>query len=219
MTDIPDRHCEPDVVRRGNLCYSEFELLTNGIKELGLIPDEHKIDQLLAYTTLLQKWNKVYSLTAITGTKHIITHHLLDGLTVVPYITDEAHLIDVGSGMGVPGVVLAIWNPSIQFTLLDSNQKKCTFLKQLVIELDLKNIEVVCARVEEYTPQQKFDVIISRAFASTRLFLELTGHLLANNGYWLAMKSKADEKVADCEQIKVKIPGVDDERVLLKCRK
>ncbi|HLX52415.1 MAG TPA: 16S rRNA (guanine(527)-N(7))-methyltransferase RsmG [Aquella sp.] len=196
-----------------------MELLTNGIKELGLIPDEQKISQLIAYAGLLQKWNVVYSLTAITRTEHIITHHLLDGLTVVPYLANARRIIDVGSGMGVPGIVLAVWNPSIQVTLLDSNQKKCIFLKQVVIELGLKNVGVVCVRVEEYVPVQKFDIIISRAFASHELFIQLTRHLLAEDGYFLAMKSKVDEIVESCEQIKVKIPGVSDERVLLKCGK
>lgn len=197
----------------------QIELLTNGIKDLGLFPNEQKISQLISYVQLLQKWNKVYSLTAITKTEHIITHHLLDGLTVVPYITDAKRIIDVGSGMGVPGIVLAVWNPGVQVILLDSNQKKCTFLKQVLIELGLKNVDVVCARVEEYIFEQKFNVVISRAFANMQLFIQLTGHLLADDGYFLAMKSKADEIVVNCEQIKVKIPGVSDERVLLKCGK
>ena len=197
----------------------QIELLTNGIKDLGLIPDEKKVGQLIDYTKLLQKWNKVYSLTAITKTEHIITHHLLDGLTVAPYIAEAQRVIDVGSGMGVPGIVLAVWNPRMQVILLDSNQKKCTFLKQVVIELGLKNVDVVCARVEEYTLAQKFNIVISRAFASGQLFIQLTRHLLADDGYFLAMKSKIDEIVVNCEQIKVKIPGIDDERVLLKCRK
>ncbi|MCC2626025.1 MAG: rRNA ((527)-N(7))-methyltransferase RsmG [Burkholderiales bacterium] len=201
------------------MTHEQTKLLINGINELGLTPDEEKVDQLIAYTGLLQKWNKVYSLTAIVQTKHIITHHLLDGLTVAPYVTEAANIIDVGSGMGVPGVVLGIWYPTIRFTLLDSSQKKCTFLKQVAIELNLTNIDVVCSRVEEYIPKQKFDVIISRAFANTRLFIDLTYHLLADGGYFLAMKSKVDEKVINCEQIKVKIPGVDDERILLKYKK
>jgi 16S rRNA (guanine527-N7)-methyltransferase len=197
----------------------QIELLDNGIRELGLMADDQKIDQLIAYASLLQKWNKVYSLTAITKPEHIITHHLLDGLTVIPHIKEAKMIIDVGSGMGVPGVVLAIWNPSSQVVLLDSNQKKCTFLRQVVIELGLKNVDIVYARVEEYISVQKFNIIISRAFASTQLFMELTRHLLADDGYFLAMKSKVDEIVENCEQIKVKIPGIDDERVLLKCGK
>lgn len=192
------------------------KLLTNGIQELGLAPDWQKLDLLLKYMSLLQKWNKVYSLTAITKTQHIVTHHLLDGLTVVPYITTAKRIIDVGSGMGVPGIVLAIWSPSLQVTLLDSNQKKCTFLKQVAIELGLNNVEVVCERVEAYLPELKLDVVISRAFASTQLFMDLTRHLLIKNGYFLAMKSKADEIVIGAHPIKVKIPGVNDERMLLK---
>ncbi|MCC2644998.1 MAG: rRNA ((527)-N(7))-methyltransferase RsmG [Burkholderiales bacterium] len=194
----------------------QIELLISGIKELGLIPDKQKIVQLTKYTCLLQKWNKVYSLTAIIKTNHIITHHLLDGLTVVPYILEANKIIDIGSGMGVPGIILAIWNPLIQVRLLDSNQKKCTFLKQVIIELGLNNASVVCTRVEKHIPQQKFDIVISRAFASTQLFIKVARHLLVENGYFIAMKSKPDEIVMNSLQIKVKIPGINDERLLLK---
>lgn len=201
-----------------DICTHDIQLLRNGIKELGFAVDEQKINQLLEYTRLLQKWNKIYSLTAINQTNQIITHHLLDGLTLVPYIADNKRIIDIGSGMGVPGVVLAIWRPLISITLLDSNQKKCAFLRQAAIELGLRNVDVVNSRVESYEPKAKFDIIISRAFASTSLFIQLSRHLLVTDGYFLAMKSRTDEIVVNCKQIKVKIPGVGDQRVLLKCR-
>lgn len=194
------------------------QFLSDAIQQLGLTADALKIRQLLDYVKLLQKWNKVYSLTAITKTEHIITHHILDGLTVVPYILDANRVIDIGCGMGVPGIVLAIWNQSQQITLLDSNQKKCAFLKQVTIELGLKNVDVLNCRVEKYQPENKFDAIISRAFARLELFIQISRHLLVQDGYFLAMKSKAEEIIINCEQIKVKIPGVSDERVLLKCR-
>lgn len=195
------------------------QLLFDGILALGLAVDKYKVDQLIAYIHLLQKWNKVYSLTAITDTRHIITHHILDGLTVVPYISNANSIIDIGSGMGVPGVVLAIWNSCQKITLLDSNQKKCIFLKQVAIELGLKNVSVQNIRVEEYKPSIGFDIVISRAFANTQLFITLSSHLLTTGGYFLAMKSRTQEKIVNCTSIKVKIPGIDDERVLLKCTK
>lgn len=202
---------------------TDVELLASGLSELGLAPDKMKIDQLIAYTNLLLKWNKVYSLTAITKKSQIITHHLLDGLTVVPYINETSRIIDIGSGMGVPGVILSTWYPDCQVTLLDSNHKKCAFLQQVAIELSLPNVQIVAKRVEDYIPADKYDTIISRAFANTRLFIQLSSHLLKDDGSFIAMKSKPElnelnEIITNCEQIKVKIPGVDDERVLLRIK-
>lgn len=194
------------------------DLLLSGIKELGLIAQDTKIQHLIAYMHLLQKWNKVFSLTAITDAIHIINYHLLDGLTTVPFIEDGKSILDVGSGMGVPGIILAIWYPNSRVVLIDSNKKKCAFLQQVVIELGLTNVEIVLKRVESYSVSNKFDVIISRAFASARLFVDLAKHLVADDGYFLAMKGKPEvnEIIANLEQIKVKIPGISDNRVLLK---
>lgn len=194
-----------------------IQLLEDGVNELGLIPDTQKINQLMQYAQLLLKWNKVYNLTAITELNHIVSHHLLDGLTVVPHITPHLKIIDIGSGMGVPGIVLAIWYPANDLVLLDSNHKKCTFLKQVAIELGLTNVAIANSKVESYIPLDKFDVVISRAFASTKTFLELTKHLVTTDGYLLAMKGRALQILPNCRPIKVKIPLCSDERVLLKC--
>lgn len=219
----------------------QVKLLTDGLEALGLGYNKDKVKQLLIYTELLQKWNKVYSLTAITQTEHIITHHLLDGLTILPFITEGSRVIDIGSGMGIPGVVLAIWQPQSYIMLLDSNHKKCAFLKQVIIELGLNNVQVNCSRVEDYIPEHKFDLAVSRAFAATSLFITLTRHLVLESGHFIAMKSKNDvpvltphndgpnvrqtevfaevEKIVqNCESFKVKIPGIEDKRIILKCR-
>jgi 16S rRNA (guanine527-N7)-methyltransferase len=202
---------------------TKIKLLEDGIKKLGLIPDTIKVNQLITYIELLLKWNKVYSLTAITNTQDIITHHMLDGLTVVPYINSYHKIIDVGSGMGVPGVIIAIWYPEHHVTALDSNSKKTAFLQQVTIELGLNNLHVVTSRVESYIPETKFDMVISRAFADTNRFMNLTKHLLCQNGIFMAMKSeKAMDELNklpkqykyDC--IDLEMPGIADKRVLVK---
>ena len=202
---------------------TEIALLEDGIKKLGLIPESIKINKLIKYVELLLKWNKVYNLTAITDVNQIITHHLLDGLTVIPHISQYSSIIDVGSGMGVPGVIIAIWYPDCKVTALDSNNKKTAFLQQVAIELGIGNLYVVTSRVESYIPEAKFDMAISRAFADTNLFIDLAKHLLCQNGIFMVMKS---EKIMnelnklpkqykyDC--IDVQIPGIADKRILVK---
>ena len=201
---------------------AERELLEYGVKQLGLTPEAIKINKLLKYTELLLKWNKVYSLTAITNTRQIVTHHLLDGLTVIPHLSAYDRIIDVGSGMGVPGIIIASWYPNCLVTVLDSNNKKTAFLQQVAIELGLTNLDVVTARVESYKPLTPFDLVISRAFADTSLFVNLTKHLLQQNGVFMAMKSeKAMDELNklprqykyDC--IDVEIPGITDKRILV----
>ncbi len=166
-----------------------INLLTSGIIELGLVATEPKIKQLLEYYKLLLKWNRVYSLTAISDPIAFIKLHLLDGLSVVSHLKNCNSIVDVGSGMGVPAIVIAIWCPSIEVVAVDVSQKKAIFLRQVALELKLTNLGVINKKVEEYQPPKKFDVIISRAFANSNLFIKLTQHLLKDGGYWLAMKS------------------------------
>jgi len=168
--------------------------LMNGASQLGLSIAPEIRQKMLAYMLLLQKWNKVYSLTAIHQPERMISHHLLDSLAALPHLW-PGQWLDVGSGAGLPGLVLALMRPEWGFTLLDSNSKKVSFVQQAIIELGLNNVSVYCIRVEEWKPGKKFDGIISRAFAEVSLFTTLTRHLLANDGAWVAMKGSPDQEL------------------------
>ncbi len=195
------------------------EQLQKGCDQLGLAVNEAQMDALLQYQATMLKWNRVYNLTAITDPRQMVTHHLLDSLAVLPYIKGE-RIIDVGTGGGLPGIVLAIMYPDKQFVLLDSNSKKTRFVTQAMIELKLKNVEVMHCRVEQYQPEQGFDTVVSRAFASIQDMLHWCAHLRANDGIFLAMKGVSpDEELAHMptefrliEQCELMVPGLDAER-------
>ncbi len=167
--------------------------LTLGAQQLAieLTPAQHQA--LSNYVALLHKWNNVYNLTAIRDPQQMIAHHLLDSLAVLPHLW-AGRWLDVGCGAGLPGMVLAIMRPDWSFTLLDSNSKKTGFVQQAVIELGLKNVTVRCARVEDLQ-DELFDGIISRAFTELGNFLQISQHLLANNGRWAAMKGLAEKEL------------------------
>ncbi|MGB7815029.1 MAG: 16S rRNA (guanine(527)-N(7))-methyltransferase RsmG [Methylotenera sp.] len=167
----------------------QAELLAAGIAEMGLSVSLEAQQKLLSYLELLQKWNKVYNLTAVRDPQEMVTLHLLDSLSVLPYVKAQS-LLDVGSGAGLPGIVLAICRPQLQVTTIDTVQKKAIFMRQVKGELGLENLEVVHARVENFQPTERFEVIISRAFSEIALFIKLTKHLIAENGQWLAMKGQ-----------------------------
>src|SRR5262249_32907954 len=148
--------------------------------------------QLVAFATLLVKWNRAYNLTAIDKPQEIVSHHLLDSLSIIPELercaeSGALRILDVGSGGGLPGVPIAIALPAMRVTLIDRVQKKTAFLQQARLELGLTNVEVTHARVEEYRAAP-FDVITSRAFAALEEMVRVTAHLLAPRGCWLAMK-------------------------------
>lgn len=161
--------------------------LVRGLAALGVALAPKEIQKLLDYLVLLAKWNRVYNLTAVRDESKMVSHHLLDSLAVLPHISAR-RLLDVGSGGGLPGIPLAIARSDMRVTLLDSNHKKCAFLKQAAIELELGNVEVACERVEDFHAPEKFDVIISRAFADLGEFISGSCHLLAPNGTFVAMK-------------------------------
>ncbi|MCL2830877.1 MAG: 16S rRNA (guanine(527)-N(7))-methyltransferase RsmG [Betaproteobacteria bacterium] len=203
-----------------------LEVLRAGIAALGLddLPPEIP-EALLAYAKLLRKWNAVYNLTAIRGEEKTLSHHLLDALAVLPYLEpDTPSLLDVGSGGGIPGLVLALARPRMAVTLIDSNGKKAAFLRQAAIELGLRNVRVQAARVEAFSPEERFPAIISRAFADLAGFVLPTRHLLLPGGSWWAMKGlRPDAEIAALPQgIEVaafhplKVPGVEAERCLLQ---
>lgn len=161
--------------------------LKAGIAALGLALPDGAEAKLLAYLALLDKWNRVYNLTAVRDAERMVSHHLLDSLAAVPYFHGEA-VLDVGSGGGLPGIPLAIARPEVRVTLIDSIAKKTAFLLQVKAELGLKNLQVITGRVEDFRPEAGFDVVTSRAFSDLREFITLTRHLLNPGGRWLAMK-------------------------------
>lgn len=176
--------------------------------------------QCLAYLALLQKWNKIYNLTAVRDPQEMLILHLLDSLSVLPYI-QAGHLLDVGSGGGLPGLVIAITRPDVQVTTIDTVQKKTIFMRQVKAELGLSNVEVVHARVESYVPPSPFTQVISRAFSDIALFKQLTAHLMAPHGRWLAMKGLVPTEeletagVQPKEVIRLQIPNLQAERHLI----
>lgn len=179
-------------------------------------------DKLVAYLELLQNWNRVYNLTAIRDPQAMVLLHILDSLAINPYLQGN-RLIDVGTGAGLPGVPLALLNATKHFVLLDSNNKKTRFLIQVCAELNLKNIEVIHARCEDYHPLDCFDSIISRAFSSLKNMLLATQHFAGINSQFLAMKGTyPKEEIATIPEnfmlLKVhdlKISGLDQHRCLV----
>jgi 16S rRNA (guanine527-N7)-methyltransferase len=182
-------------------------------------------DKLDRYLTLLAKWNRTYNLTAIRDPEQMVTHHVLDALTVLPHLPDMERLrvLDVGSGGGVPGLPLAIARPGWSVVLLDSNHKKGAFLQQAAIELALANVEVVTSRVEDYAPAAAFDVVISRAFSDLAAFAQTSARHLSPGGRLFAMKGvHPGEEIAQMpESVRViatsalVVPGLDAQRHLV----
>ncbi|MEG1624721.1 MAG: 16S rRNA (guanine(527)-N(7))-methyltransferase RsmG [Pseudomonas sp.] len=202
------------------------EELSTGARQLGVELSETHHAQLLAYLALLIKWNKAYNLTAVRNPDEMVSRHLLDSLSVMPFIHSPRWL-DVGSGGGMPGIPLAILHPDKQVTVLDSNGKKTRFLTQVKLELKLDNLTVIHSRVEEFQPAMPFTGIVSRAFSSMENFTNWTRHLGDTQTQWLAMKGlhPADELVAlpadfrvDSEQA-LTIPGCQGQRHLLILRR
>lgn len=161
--------------------------LAQGAKELGVPLPAAAQEQLLQYLALLQKWNRVYNLTAVRETQRMVSEHLLDCLAVTPYIGEKT-ILDVGSGAGLPGIPLAVALPAARVTLLDSNHKKAAFLQQAVSELKLGNVAVACERVESWKPAKRFELAISRALSDLGEFVALAGRHLAPGGRLAAMK-------------------------------
>jgi 16S rRNA (guanine527-N7)-methyltransferase len=196
------------------------EKLTQGLLELGLDIDVATQQKLLDYLALLEKWNKVHNLTAVRNPEEMVTLHLLDSLSVFPHIK-SGHLLDVGSGAGLPGIPLALTRPDLQVTVLDSSHKKASFMRQAKAELGINNLDVVCGRVEEFQPEIGFDGVISRAFSDLAEFVRLTSHLCAGHGVWMAMKGVypydelAQLKGYSAEVIPLHVPELDAQRHLV----
>ena len=196
-------------------------ILETGLSALNQSVNPGQIDQLLAFIQLIAKWNRSYNLTAVRNNADMARLHILDSLAILPYIEGK-RVIDIGTGAGLPGIPLAICLPDVQFTLLDSNAKKTRFVQQAVLELKLTNVTVVHSRVEDYQPEQGFDSVLTRAFASLPDIVQLTGHLLTDAGVLLAMKGQVPE--AELQQLShytatitpIHVPDVEAERCLLR---
>jgi len=167
--------------------------LKDGLIDMKITVTAEQQDKLIAYLTLLLKWNKAYNLTAIRNESEMVSRQLLDSLSVLSLVKGD-RVLDVGSGAGLPGIPLAILMPDTDFVLLDTNSKKTRFLNQVLIELRLKNVEVEQQRVESYQPKELFDCITSRAFASLIDMIDGSKHLLTSKGQWLAMKANQIEE-------------------------
>ena len=194
--------------------------LEKGMQILGFENTPQIISKLLIYKELLIKWNNSFNLTSVTN-KEIVTHHFLDCLAVIPFIKSST-LLDVGTGAGLPGIVIAIVNPDIKVSLVDKVGKKINFIKRIIAELEIKNIETYHDRVELLTSEEKYDGIISRAFSNMEVFIKSTKHLIKRQGVWYGMKSK---KILDDEMVsindpwaleKLDIPFLEAERYLVK---
>ncbi|GLS90375.1 ribosomal RNA small subunit methyltransferase G [Psychromonas marina] len=189
--------------------------------ELSIPADQQ--NKLIQLVELLAKWNKAYNLTSVRDPQQMLVKHIMDSIVVSPHLQGQ-RLIDVGTGPGLPGLPLAILNPDKQFVLLDSLGKRLRFIRQAVLELGLKNVEFVQSRVEEYQPEEKFDVVLSRAFASLEDMLFWCKHLPNTNGHFLALKGQfpeqeikmLDKQFTFIESIALQVPNLEGERCLVK---
>jgi 16S rRNA (guanine527-N7)-methyltransferase len=219
------------VGQKGSTASQELaSLLADGVRELGLDLSDAQLNKLLDYVALLSKWNAVYNLTAIRDPRQMLIQHILDSLSIVPHLAPlgPSSVLDVGSGGGMPGIVLAIVLPDWTITTNDIVHKKTAFQAQAKAELGLTNLSVVTGRVESLTPgaevSEKFDVIVSRAFAELSDFVTLARHLVAEQGAIWAMKGvRPDGEIerlpagAHVEQIiRLNVPSLDAERHLIK---
>lgn len=170
-------------------------LLAEGAQTLKLKLTEEQREKLLDYLALLLKWNAVYNLTSVRDPRQMLTQHLLDAMAALPAFHDAKKVLDVGSGGGLPGMVLAIWaveaEPQMQVHMIDTVQKKTAFLTQVKAELGLSNTAIHTGRVEQLKREKSFDVITSRAFAELADFVNWSGHLLAEGGRMIALKGQA----------------------------
>ncbi len=176
------------------------------------------IDQLGSLLQLLVKWNRVYNLTSLRDESELVSHHLLDSLSVVPFLP-AGRLIDVGSGAGFPGIPIAVAAPHREVVLLDSNSKKTAFLRQAVAELRLANVSVETQRIEAFKPVSAFDVVVSRAFSDLQTFLELAGHACSSHGRLVAMKGTFPQDELAClpkgcleRVVRLEVPMLDEQR-------
>ena len=200
------------------------DLLIEGSQRMDLALSDQVIDQLMTYLDLVEKWNRVYNLTAIREREEMIKLHFLDSLSILKHVHVK-NVLDVGSGAGFPGIVLAITKPELKVTVMDSVNKKTTFMQQVKSELSLMNLDVVNSRIEDYQPTTLFEAVTSRAFSNLKNMMSLTQHTLQKEGVWLAMKSKdVKQEVEAFEKnqytlIPLEVPFINAERYLVILKK
>ena len=203
------------------------KMLADGVQELELPLTDAQIDQMMAYLSLLSKWNSVYNLTAIRDPKEMVKQHLLDSLSAAPAFVGAKNVLDVGAGGGLPGMMLAIAYPETKVSMIDTVNKKTAFLTQAKAELGLRNVTVHTGRVEALQVTEKFDVITSRAFSGLCNFINWSGHLLADGGQFIAMKGVAPaqeiERLPQGWEVTgvqaLSVPGLQAERHLVFVKK
>ena len=191
--------------------------LDAGLASMAIGVDESARDRLIQYLRILSRWSRAYNLTAVRDPIKMVPRHLLDSLAVLPFLRGE-HCLDVGSGAGLPGLVLAVARPELQWVLLDSSAKKCRFLTHARIELELENVRIERSRVEDFHPEARFSTIISRALSNLAEFVAGAEHLLAPGGRLLAMKGRDAEQelsalgryAEQAEVVPVRLPGLDN---------
>jgi len=196
------------------------DTLVKGLRALGEDPASHPCETYLWYLQELARWNTAYNLTAITDPAQMLTHHLLDSLSILPYLHGQ-RCLDVGTGAGLPGLILALARPQTHWVLLDSKSKKIRFLQHILLELKPANIELGLSRVEDYRPQQPFSTVVSRALGTLANFYRITAHLRENGAHLLAMKGAypageiAELTGVEVNSIRLDVPGMDSERHLI----
>jgi len=196
------------------------EILINGSNKFGLNLSENQLEKLLDYLELIIKWNKIHNLTAIKNPSEAVKKHLLDSLSIINFIK-KGKILDVGSGAGLPGIVIALMRDEVDITSIDSVGKKCRFMNHAKLALDLKNFNVVNDRVEIYKTNQCFNQIVSRAFASFEDTKKLTAHLICPKGEYLFMKGKhykMESISKDFIENKVHVPFVSEERYIIQMK-
>lgn len=201
--------------------------LRDGAAAIGLDLSDAATEQLLAYLALLQKWNAVYNLTAVRDPEQMLTQHLLDCMAALPAFAGARRVLDVGSGGGLPGIVIAIWarhaHPAMQVHLIDTVHKKTAFLTQVKAELGLGNVTVHTGRVEQLQVEPAFDVVTSRAFAELSDFVSWAGHLLTDGGRMIALKGQVQQTDREplpagwmlLQKQTLQVPGLPAERHLV----
>ncbi|AMM82486.1 MULTISPECIES: 16S rRNA (guanine(527)-N(7))-methyltransferase RsmG [Pasteurella] len=192
------------------------------LKQTALSITDQQKEQLIKLVLLLNKWNKAYNLTSVRDPMEMLVKHILDSVVVSPHLQGK-HFIDVGTGPGLPGLPLAIVNPNKHFVLLDSLGKRISFIRNAIRELGLDNVETVLSRVEEYHPEQPFDGVLSRAFASLKDMTDWCQHLPKQDGYFYALKGlyhqeeveELSEKFTIQQVIRLQVPELIGERHLV----
>jgi len=197
----------------------------------NVIAPSNLAELIARYVLLIEKWNRTYNLTAAKNSQEIFQHHVMDSLSVMPHI-NGSQVVDVGSGAGFPGIVMALTKPEWNVKLIEANQKKASFLQQVKIELALTNVEIIPTRVEHFHPQDEINSIISRAFSSLGDFVSVTQHLVEMNAcslncQWLAMKAHCAQEELDQVQkpyvieqnILLQVPGLEATRRLIIIKK